>query len=110
MKDDSIYISHILSAISSIEEYTAGLNEDGFLKNKMVQDAVIRQFEIIGEATKRISKEFRAKQDHIAWSDIAGMRDKLIHDYIDVDTWIVWRAAKEDAPALKKELEKLFKQ
>jgi uncharacterized protein with HEPN domain len=107
MKDDTIYIGHFLSAISSIEEYTNGMNEDIFLKNRMVQDAVIRQFEIIGEATKRIWKEFRAKHGHIAWSDSAGMRDKLIHDYIDVDTWIVWRAAKEDAPALKKELEKL---
>jgi uncharacterized protein with HEPN domain len=110
MKDSTIYIDHILEAISSVEEFTHGLSESDFLKNRMVQAAVVRQFEIIGEATKRISKEFRNTHSNIAWDDMAGMRDKLIHDYIDVDYWIVWKAAKEDLPVLKKQLEKLFNQ
>ena len=70
----------------------------------MVQDAVIRQLEIIGEATKHISKTFRETHTMVPWKDMAGMRDKLIHDYIGVDIEAVWVTATEDIPALKTEV------
>lgn len=106
-KDDSIYIEHILKALQQIEIYVEGLSEEGFLANRMAQDAVIRQFEIIGETTKRVSKEYREQHNNIPWQDMAGMRDKLIHDYIDVDLWIVYRTAKQDVPELLSQITKI---
>jgi len=77
------------------------LDHDAFINDFIVQDAVVRQLEIIGEATKRVSDEFRSKYPDIPWSDMAGMRDVLIHDYIDVDLDIVWKTASESIPELK---------
>lgn len=84
-KSDLVYIVHIQRSINQILEYTNGLKEKEFLSNQLIEDAVVRNFEIIGEATKQISKEFRAKHTGIEWKKMAGMRDKLIHDYIEVD-------------------------
>jgi len=101
MKDDSIYIDHILNSLNRIFEYISGKDRESFEADLVTQDAVVRQLEIIGEATKRVSKEFRAKHPDIPWSDMAGMRDVLIHDYIDVDFGVVWKTASEDIPNLK---------
>ena len=65
------------------------LDQQGFFENKMVQDATIRNLEIIGEATKGLSEDFKMKYPEIEWKKMAGMRDKLIHDYISVDIWSV---------------------
>jgi len=73
----------------------------------MTQDAVVRQLEIIGEATKRVSKELRNINPQVPWSDMAGMRDILIHDYIDVDIDIVWKTASESIKNLKSMLQNL---
>ena len=101
MKDDSIYIDHILNSINRILDYTSGKDRESFEADLVTQDAVVRQLEVIGEATKRVSKEFRSKHPDIPWSDMAGMRDLLIHDYIDVDFGVVWKTASEDIPNLK---------
>ena len=101
MKDDSIYIDHILNSINRIFDYISGKDREAFEADLVTQDAVVRQLEIIGEATKRISKEFRSKHPDIPWSDMAGMRDVLIHDYIDVDLGVVWKTASENIPDLK---------
>jgi uncharacterized protein with HEPN domain len=101
MKDDSIYIDHILNSLNRILDYISGKDRESFEADLVTQDAVVRQLEIIGEATKRVSKEFRSKHPDIPWSDMAGMRDVLIHDYIDVDFGIVWKTASEDIPNLK---------
>jgi len=101
MKDDKIYIEHILRSIERIESYISGKNQEDFSEDYLTQDAVIRQLEIIGEAKKRISTTFRSINPHIPWQDMAGMRDILIHNYIDVDTDIVWKTASESIPELK---------
>lgn len=100
-RDDSVYLWHILDAISRIEEYLHGINEEAFHLQYLVQDGVIRQLEIIGEATKRLSHVVRASYPEIPWQDIAGMRDKLIHDYFGVDLEAVWLTARDDIPVLK---------
>ncbi len=107
MKDDLLYIEHILQSIERIQSYITGLDQTAFTKNLVTQDAVVRQLEVIGEATKRVSKEFRSKYPDIPWSDMAGMRDILIHDYIDVDFNIVWKTASESIHNLKDLLKKL---
>ena len=107
MKDDLIYIDHILQSIDRIEDYLGGKDYQAFSDDFMTQDAVVRQLEIIGEATKRISKDLRNLNPHVPWSDMAGMRDILIHDYIDVDLDIVWKTASESIINLKSLLQNL---
>jgi uncharacterized protein with HEPN domain len=107
MKDDKIYIEHILQSIDRIEAYLSGKDHQSFSDDFMTQDAVVRQLEIIGEATKRISKGLRNLNPLVPWSDMAGMRDILIHDYIDVDIDIVWKTASESIIKLKSVLQNL---
>jgi uncharacterized protein with HEPN domain len=104
MKDNSIYIDHILDSINKIESYTKNLTKNGFSKNELVQDAVIRNIEIIGEASKKVSRDLKHTYSKIPWKDISGMRDKLIHDYIGVDVDVIWTTIKRDLPILKNQM------
>ena len=103
-KDDKIYIHHILDATSLVEEYLHGVDEATFLKKTLIQDGVIRQLEIIGEASNHVSKYLQDTYPEIPWADIIGMRNKLIHDYFGVDLEKVWMTAQEDIPYLKENI------
>ncbi|GJQ22180.1 MAG: DUF86 domain-containing protein [Bacteroidia bacterium] len=103
-RDDRVYLEHIRDAITRIEQYTKGIDESEFKREALIQDGVIRQLEIIGEAVKRLSPSFCSSHAHIPWQDIARMRDKLIHDYFGVDIEKVWLTVKEDLPPLKAEI------
>jgi len=107
-RDDTVYLQHIRDAITRMEDYTRDIDEAAFKKQTLIQDGVIRQIEIIGEAVKRLSPSFRTSHDHIPWRDIARMRDKLIHDYFGVDVEKVWLTAKEDIPLLKAEVDRFL--
>lgn len=107
-KDPIIYIEHISVCINRIILYTEGLDENGFLENNLIQDAVIRNLEIIGEATKKLNEDFRLKYSAIEWRKIAGMRDKLIHDYIGVDLWAVWGVVEYILPTFQSQIEEIL--
>jgi uncharacterized protein with HEPN domain len=102
IRDDSVYLRHIMDAISQIEEYVAGQDREDFMSSRLVQDGVIRQFEIIGEATKNLTEALKDRNPEIPWKDIAGMRDKLIHQYFGVDLAAVWETVVHDLPTFKK--------
>ena len=106
--DQSAFLNHILDAIKKIEKYLQGIDEDAFTKNDLVQDGVIRQIEIIGEAVKRLSNDLKSKSPLVPWQDIAGMRDKLIHDYFGIDIDTVWLTVEKDIPVLKKEIKQII--
>lgn len=89
VKNSLIYIEHILEATRKIFRYTEAINQHDFVADELIQDAVIRNFEIIGKATKRVSMDFRENNPDIPWRKMAGMRDFLIHDYLGIDIFSV---------------------
>jgi uncharacterized protein with HEPN domain len=97
---DRGYLEHIRLAAEIIAEHLRGIDEDEFMLSRLIQDAVIRELQIVGEATKRLSQGFRQRNPDVPWQDIAGMRDKLVHDYFGVDLEAVWLAATEDVREL----------
>lgn len=103
-------IEDILQAIEKIESYLKGMTMTQFKKNDMVIDAVVRNLEIIGEASKNIPPNIRRSYSDIPWESMYGMRNILIHEYFGVDTKIVWHTAKKNLPSLQKQLERIFKE
>jgi uncharacterized protein with HEPN domain len=103
VKDERLYLSNIQECIERIEEYTKGGKEE-FMQTKMIQDAVIRNFEIIGEATKRLSPELRSKYSDVPWQQMAGLRDVLIHDYLKVNLNLVWQIIEQNLSDLKRQV------
>jgi uncharacterized protein with HEPN domain len=99
-KDPRVYLAHILECIQKVERFTAG-GEVQFLREAMVQDAVIRNFEVIGEAAKRIDDGYRTAHPGIPWRALGGLRDVLIHQYEGVDLEKVWAIVRKDLPPLK---------
>ncbi len=89
MKDDELYLRHILEAVERVLEYTSS-GRESFRSDLKTQDAVIRNLQVIGEASKKISAEMRERNPQIPWRNMAGMRDRVVHDYFGVSLEIVW--------------------
>ena len=95
-------------ACVKIGEYTYGIAAVSFLKDSVIQDAVMRQLEIVGEATKQVGPKLRADNPQVRWRDIAGMRDRLIHGYFSVDLQTVWVTVENDVPDLQEHQSKIL--
>ena len=106
MKTDQPYMEHIADAIAMIETYVAG-GRDVFLRERLIQDAVIRNFEIIGEAAGRLSPAARGGTE-VPWGQIVAFRNRLIHGYWNVDTLLVWDVIENELPALKSAVTRLL--
>ena len=109
MTGDQVYLKHILDAIERIESYVS-VGRDVFLVTPHWQDATIRQLEIIGEATKRLSEELRDKHSQTPWRRIAGLRDVLIHNYLGVDLEAVWEITQRNLPELKTQAQEILQE
>lgn len=107
-KDEWIYVGHILECAQNILQFTESTTENIFMTDKKTQSAVIREFEVIGEASKRISENFRNAHKTIPWKLMAQMRDVLIHNYEGVDLFNVWDTIQKDIPILISELKKII--
>jgi uncharacterized protein with HEPN domain len=107
VKEDRLYLVHIKDAIEQIRHYTRQ-GREAFLADRQIQDATIRNLEIIGEAVKHVSKKLRSAHPDIPWKRIAGMRDKMIHDYFGVDARLVWDVVERELPLLLRKVEEIL--
>ncbi len=106
-KDPRVYLAQILERIARINEYTSD-GKEAFLSDHRTQDAVIRNFEIIGEAAKRISDEYRKKHTAIPWRELAGFRDVLIHQYEGVSISEIWQIIEKDMEPLRQAIQEIL--
>ena len=107
MNKDKVFIEHILQEIGKIERTLNRISQQQFREDVDIQDATLRRIEIIGEAVKNISSDFKKKHRTIEWEKIAGMRDKLVHRYFGVNLDIVWDVVREKLPELKNQIKSL---
>ena len=108
-RDDSLYLNDIKTSILKIQKCVKGLSFDEFNKKDIFVDAVIRNLEVIGEASIHISSDLRKKHKDIPWQMMADMRNKMIHEYFGIDNKIIWETIKNDFPPLKKQIFSLLK-
>jgi len=106
--DPALYLSHILESADLIESYVRGLDLKTFRQDQQRQDAVVRRIEIMGEAVKNLPAALRTSNPHVPWSRIAGMRDKVIHDYFGVDTELVWTVATTQLAQLRTDVQTIL--
>ena len=108
MKSDLVYLHHILDSIAQIDEYLSGKSFAAFKRDSLLQDGVIRQLSILGEAAKRISDALQRSYPAVPWADLIGMRNILIHDYVDVDVGEVWKTVHDDLPLLREQVRQIL--
>jgi uncharacterized protein with HEPN domain len=103
-RDPLVLLEDIMLAIQKIGRYTSQMDHDAFLRNELVIDGVARNLEIIGEAARQLPEEFRRLHTQIPWTAIAGLRNRIIHDYFGLDLEIIWQIIQHDLPVLEKQV------
>jgi len=106
-RDSQLLLGDIIESVRKIDRYRAGLSKSDFLIDDKTSDAVIRNLEIIGEAVRQLPSEFKDSHTGIPWSQIAGLRNRIVHDYAGVDLELVWEIVEGSLPELLKEIGKL---
>ncbi len=107
MKDDRVYLSHILRCILRIEEYVAG-GREAFFSSQVVQDAVLRNLQTMAESAQRLTRAAKERRPEVGWGALAGLRNVLVHDYLGVDLDQIQRAIEQDMPRLKSACEAIL--
>lgn len=107
-RDYKAYLRDILEAIRKIEKYTESINFEEFRNSELIQDGVVRNLEIIGEAVKNIPEDIKRNNPDVEWRKIAGLRDILVHAYFGIDVEVVWDIVKNKVPELKGKIEKIL--
>ena len=110
MRNHLIYIKDIVEAMNKIEEFISGMSFEEFLNDDKTKSAVIRKFEVLGEATKNVSDIIRNNYSQVPWKEMAGMRDKLIHSYFGIDYELVWITIKKKIPEVKSMIQKILEE
>ena len=106
---DKSRLEHILQAIERIKRYTLGISFDEFIANDMMYYAVVKNIEILGEASNMLTEEFRSKHSQTPWKQVNGMRNYIVHEYFQVDNNVVWDVITNDLPVLKEQIIKYLK-
>lgn len=110
MRDDRAFLLHIRDALREVREFVDGEDYESFLENRMAQNAVMRSFEVVGEAARRVSPAFREAHPEVPWRLMGDFRNKLIHGYFALDLEVIWKTATEDAPMLLAQIEGLVEE
>lgn len=109
MKDERVYLEHILEAIRRVEAYTEN-DKEKFMEDTLVQDGVIRNLQTLAESTQKISDTIKEKHPEIEWRAIAGFRNIMVHDYLGVDLHRIWGVVENRIPKLKEEIKKILRE
>ena len=107
-RDITLYIGDIIENIDDAQRFIGGVTYESFIDDKKTVNAVIRSIEVIGEASKHIPSDIRAKRPDVPWKDMAGMRDKCIHDYVGIDFEVIWTAVKDELSAIRPKIQSLL--
>ena len=103
-KDNSIYIEHMLDCILRIDEYVE--SKEQFYSSRLVQDAVVRNLQVMSESSQRLAEEIKQRYPDIPWKEISGFRNILVHDYLGVDLDVIWSVVEQELPSLQQALTK----
>ena len=109
MKDDRLFLIHILECIARIGEYTKD-GKSAFMSDRLIQDAVLRNLHTLTESTQRLSEALKARHPEIDWQELAGFRNVLVHDYMGVDTGRVWEIVERQLPGLGRSIEAILQE
>ncbi len=107
-RHDRLYLYDIIECCDRVANYVRGISEEDYHINAMLQDALVRNIEVVGEAVKNLSSEIKATNPDIAWSQIARMRDKIAHHYFRINLDVVWKTATEDLPTLRPQITAIY--
>ena len=107
-RDPLVLLEDIMLAIQKIGRYTAQMNYDVFINDELVVDGVARNLEIIGEAARQLPEEYRRTHTEIPWTQIAGLRNRIVHDYFGLDLEIIWQILQRDLPELENQISALL--